>query len=269
MAPELMKLDNQMQEEPEIDDSSRMSVIEHLEELRRRIVVSVLAITGGSVAGWFLVPPVLRFISRPIGGRLVFVAPTEAFMAYLKLAVTLGMVLAAPVILVELWLYILPGLYPHEAKFFRRYIPLIVGLFVSGIVFSLLVVYPVMIHFLLRFEQGKLHAVMNVGKYLNFLTSLLVPFGFVFEFPLVIVILVKLGFMSHQTLREGRKMAYLLILVGAAILTPPDVISQLLMAIPLMLLYELGLLMTRKMKSVQETWSEEEEDNGPGEGTEG
>ncbi|MDI3281123.1 MAG: twin-arginine translocase subunit TatC [Bacillota bacterium] len=230
----------------------QMSIIEHLEELRWRIIVSLLAVGAGSVLGWFWAPRLLAFLARDVG-HFVFVSPTEAFFSYLRLAFTVGLILGLPVALVEAWLFILPGLYPHEVRFFARYVPLIVALFVLGVGFAYLAVYPVVLRFFLGFATEHIRPVMNVGRYLNFLTSLLLPFGLIFELPVLIVGLVKLGVVDRATLARGRRLAYLLAFVVGAVLTPPDVISQVMMALPLIVLYEFSLILVRGVRPLSES----------------
>lgn len=223
-----------------------MTTVEHLAELRRRILISVAAWVAGSVAGWIAAPGLLRYFAEDIGRSFIFVSPGEAFASQLKMALFVGLMLASPIIVVQAWLFVLPALFPHESRMARRYLVPSFALFVGGIAFAFFVVYPLALHFLLGFGTDEIQPNIAVGRFLTFLTSVTLPFGIVFQFPVVLVILVQLGFVTVDRLYRMRRMVIFLSVVIGALLTPPDVASQVLMAVPMILLYELTLLYLRK-----------------------
>ncbi|MCL4514620.1 MAG: twin-arginine translocase subunit TatC [Firmicutes bacterium] len=221
-----------------------MTIVEHLGELRRRIIVSSAATAVGSVGGYLLAPRVVRILGRSVG-RLIFVAPAEGFFTYLKIALMIGLVFASPVVLSEIWRFVLPGLTRREERYLRRYVPLIILLFLLGVVFAYLVIYPIALSFFLGFGTMRLKPVMAVGRLVGFVLSLLIPFGLMFELPVVVVILIKLGIIDLNFLLRHRKHAYFWAFVLGAVLTPPDVVSQVLMAAPMIALFEIGVLVAR------------------------
>ncbi|HLT58241.1 MAG TPA: twin-arginine translocase subunit TatC [Limnochordales bacterium] len=224
----------------------QMTTEEHLAELRSRLLVSLAALTAGSVVGWFLVPGMLRHFAQHIARRFVFVAPAEAFTTYLKMAVLIGAALASPIIVLEAWRFVLPALFPHERRVLQRFLPASLGLFAFGVAFGYLAVYPLALRFLLGFGTETVQPALSVARFLNFFISVTVPFGLVFQFPLVLIILVRIGIVSVERLMSLRKMVWFLSFVVGALLTPPDAVSQVMMAVPLIVMFELTLWRMRK-----------------------
>lgn len=218
-----------------------MSTIEHLTELRRRLIVAIVCFVAASGIGWLLVPLMLESFAMDVGRQFVFVSPAEGFMTHLKLALLAGLFLSAPVILYQAWQFILPGLFPHEQKLARRFVVPSLLLFVGGIAFSYFAVYPLALIFLLGFGSQDVEPTIAIARFVTFFVSVTLPFGLVFQFPIIIVLLVRLQMVSLVRLRNMRRVVYFLAFVVGALLTPPDVASQVLMAIPIILLYELTL----------------------------
>lgn len=225
---------------------AEMTTEEHLAELRSRILISLAALTAGTVIGWFLVPGLLRRFAQDTARPFIFVAPAEAFTSYLKMALLIGAGLASPVIVLEAWRFILPALFPHEQRLLGRYLPASFGLFACGVAFGFFAVYPVALRFFLGFGTESLQPAMAVGRFLSFFISVTVPFGLVFQFPLVLAILVRLGMVTVGGLVRLRRFVYFLSFVLGALLTPPDAASQVMMAVPLIILYEVTLWRMRK-----------------------
>lgn len=226
-----------------------MTIVQHLEELRRRLVVSLFALAAGAVFGWFQAGRVIHFLARQ-AGYLVFFHPTEAFFAYLDVALAVGLVIASPIVLGQLWLFIVPGLLPKEVHFFKRWVPWVVGLFVAGMAFGYFAVYPVALRFFVRMGRGMTPA-LAVQRYLGFLWTWIFPFGLMFELPLVLVVLAKLGVVTAARLRQGRKYFLFGAYVVAVFIAPSEIVLQLLIAIPLLVLYELSLPVVARVKPVQ------------------
>lgn len=218
-----------------------MSTEEHLTELRRRLIVSLLCLAAGAAVGWVFVPEMLRVFARDVGHTFVFVSPAEGFTTHLKLAFTAGMFLAAPVALFQLWQFVLPALFPHERRLAQQYVLPSLALFVFGIVFAYVAVYPLALLFLLGFGSGSVEPVLSVARFVTFLMSVTLPFGLVFQFPVVLFVLVRLELVTTHRLRALRRVIWFLAFIVSALLTPPDLASQVLMAIPIIVLYELAL----------------------------
>lgn len=231
-------------------DPDKMSFMEHLGELRTRIVRSLIAVLVGLVIAFPLSQRMVDYLSRPIqqsGNPLVFLAVTEAFWTQMKVALIAGVFLASPAILWQVWRFVAPGLYAHERKYAAPFV--IVGslLFIGGGAFALQVVVPYAVTFLLSYSRpGVLQPMISVGSYIDFLLKFTVAFGLVFELPLAITLAARMGLVTPQTLARNRKYAVLGAFVAAAILTPtPDVFNQALMAGPLIILYEVGIVAAR------------------------
>ena len=229
-----------------------MSLFEHLEALRKVIIISVIAIVIGSIVAYNYVDYFLNILLQPVTAlkmKLVFINVTEAFMTKFKLAILLGIIGSSPIILWQIWSFISPGLKPGERKFILRMIPVIILLFVAGILFAFFTVFQIATRFLLQFGGDIMSPMITIGKYISFALNFLVPFGLVFELPVVVYILAKLNIISHEFLVKNRKYALLIVFILAAALTPgPDVISQLLMAAPLLILYEISIFIAKFIK---------------------
>jgi len=224
--------------------------LSHLEELRKRIIVSFLCFFAASVAAYFFSGTILDFLITPLArfqnSQLYFQKPYEAFLTHIKVAAFAGFVFSLPVLITQGWLFVSPGLFGHE-KIIAALLSLIcLFLFLVGAGFAYWVVVPWGIHFLLEFQTESLKPLLGIGPYLSFLTGMIVAFGLLFDFPVVLIGLVRLGATNTNVLAKGRKIVIVVIFITAAILTPsPDPISQLLLAVPLILLFELSLVVAR------------------------
>jgi sec-independent protein translocase protein TatC len=230
-----------------VDD--KMSFMEHLGELRTRIMRSLVAVLVGLGIGLPFSQAIMDWLMRPAretGHNLVFLALTEAFWVQMKVGLIVGVFLAAPAILWQVWQFVSPGLHAHERKYAVPFVLIGSVLFIGGGAFSLFVVTPFAIKYLLSFERPGLLAMPSVGMYIDFLLKLTLAFGLIFELPLAITLLARMGVVTAKTLARHRKYAILGAFVAAAILTPtPDAFNQALMAGPLIVLYEVGIVCAR------------------------
>lgn len=223
-----------------------MSFMHHVDELRTRMVRAAAAIGVGMTAAFFFSEPIIAWLSRPLKAPLVFISPAEAFWANIKVAFLAGLVLSAPVVLYQAWKFLEPGLYPHERRFGGLFVVATSLLFVVGMAFCAYVVFPFAMEFLLSYKTGNLTPMLSVGTYIDFNVKFYLAFGLIFELPPVIILLSRLGVVTPEFLSANRKYAVLGAFVLAAILTPtPDVFNQCLMAVPLLLLFEVGVLCAR------------------------
>jgi sec-independent protein translocase protein TatC len=227
----------------------KMSFMEHLGELRVRIVRGLIAVLVGLLVSFPLSQRMVDFLARPIQGtghNLVFLAVTEAFWVQMKVALIAGLFLASPAILWQVWRFVAPGLYAEEKKYAAPFV--IVGslLFLGGGAFALKIVIPYAVTFLLSYARPGLQPMISVGSYIDFLLKFTVAFGLVFELPLGITLAARMGLVTPKVLARNRKYAILGAFVVAAILTPtPDMFNQALMAGPLIVLYEVGIVAAR------------------------
>ncbi len=228
-----------------------MTIVEHLEELRRRIFFALAALAVGTVVSWFFADEMLAFLIKPVTGAtgrgVVFVGVTEAFFVRFKLALAAGVFLSLPVLLYQIWAFVAVGLTPSERRSALWLLPPALLLFVGGALFSLVAIVPVGVRYLLGYKvPGVLEPMISIGAYVSFLTAFVLAFGAVFELPIVIVFLTKIGLVTPASLAAGRRYAIAAIVVAAAVLTPGgDVFSQLMMAVPTYLLYEISIWIAR------------------------
>jgi len=246
-----------------MDEQEKIPFTEHLEELRKRLIVCFIAVGVGFVLSYGFKEKLFQILTRPLirvmqsGDKLIFTGLPEAFFTYLKVAFLSGIILAAPVIFYEFWMFVAPGLYDKEKRLMVPVVVLSTVFFVGGAFFGYFIVFPFGFKFFLGFASETIRPLPSMREYLGFASKLLLAFGIVFELPLIITFLAKLGMVSVSFLKKNRKYAILLFFVGAAILTPPDVVTQIMMALPLILLYEISIIGARIFGKK----SSEEEDN--------
>jgi len=223
----------------------------HLEELRRRLIICFVSI-GVAFAGCYLFKERLfEVLMNPLvkvmkpGQNLVFTGLPEAFFTYLKVSLLAGILIASPVIIYQFWLFVAPGLYEREKRLLIPIVLLSTIFFVGGALFGYFIVFPYGFKFFLGFATEIIRPLPSMKEYMSFSSKLLIAFGLVFELPLVITFLAKLGIVSVDFLKKNRKYALLCFFIGAAILTPPDVVTQVMMALPLMVLYEISIIGAR------------------------
>ncbi|WP_416947540.1 twin-arginine translocase subunit TatC [Oleidesulfovibrio sp.] len=245
-----------------------MTLLEHLDELRFRLVRCSIAIGIGFLACYgfaeqlfnYLVAPLLAVM--PESSTLIFTELPEAFFTYLKISAVAGMFLSSPYIFYQIWAFIAPGLYDEEKKYIAPMAAISAIFFTAGACFGYFIVFPFAFDFFMSFNSETIQAMPKLGEYLSFSLKLLIAFGLIFEMPLFAFFGARIGILTAEKMRKGRKIATLCFFIVAAILTPPDVVSQLLMAGPLLLLYEVSIYVAqifgRKSRTEEETEEPEE-----------
>ena len=218
-----------------------LTLIDHLDELRGRVVQFLCVYVVCCFFTYTLTASLLPYIIRPVR-MVVFNAPGEAFSAYMILTLLGGFIISLPFFLYQLWAFAWQALTDKERKYILLFGPLSFFFFIVGIAFAFFVVVPIALKFLLSFSSEFVVPMISIKSYISFVGNFVLAFGIVFELPLVLVFLVKIGIATPAFLRQYRRHAIMAILILSAILTPPDVVSQLFMAIPLVVLYELGVL---------------------------
>lgn len=245
-------------------EEQKMPLMEHLSELRKRIIICLVALLVAFLFTFSFSEYIFELLLFPLNytpkfsikegiifvwdqklqnTKLVFLGPAEAFWMNMKIALVSGFILTIPLIFYQLWKFISPGLYAHEKKYVLPFVFSATGLFLVGVTFCYLIVLPFALNFLLNYKVGEfLMPMLSVGLYIDFLLKFLLAFGFVFELPILIVITTRMGLITPQTLKKYRKLAIVLAFVVAAIITPtPDAFNQTLMALPMIILYEVGI----------------------------
>jgi sec-independent protein translocase protein TatC len=232
-------------------DEKKLPLRAHLQELRKRLILSFVSVGVGFVLSYAFSEPLFDLLAAPLlhvmppGGALIFTSVAEAFFTYMKVAFIAGLILASPVVLYQVWAFVAPGLYRHEKRYVVPFVLLGSLFFALGILFGYFVAIPFGFKFLIGYASDLIKPMPSMKEYLSFTVKFLLAFGLVFEFPVVLLLLARIGVVDAKTLRRYRKYAILLIFVFAAIMTPPDIISQVLMALPLMGLYELSILLAK------------------------
>ncbi len=224
-----------------------MTILEHLRELRTRLIVSGIGIgVGMTISAVFLTWPVIKLLSEPSGLTLVALRPTETFVTYFKVAMVTGAALAMPVIVWQTLLFVLPALHAHEKRWVYIAVPFITIAFAAGLAFGFFIVIPSAVRFLGGFGGDTIQQFWSIEEYLTFITTLLFWIGLSFETPIAIFFLAKLGIVNPRGLGRFRRYAIVGSFAIAAVITPtPDPFNQTLVAVPMYLLYELGVLLAR------------------------
>jgi sec-independent protein translocase protein TatC len=230
----------------------KMPLTSHLEELRKRLIRSLIAVAITFPIAYYFKEWLFKIITRPLmkalpeNSHMIYTGLPEAFFNYLKISFFAGLILASPYILFQVWRFISPGLYKSERKYVGPFVVLSTLLFTGGVLFCYFLVLPPAFKFFIEFSTDFLKPMVSLKEYLSLALKLLLAFGIVFEIPVFIFFLSRVGVVNARMLASKRKYAILIIFVVAAILTPtPDAFTQLLMAGPMIILYEIGILVSR------------------------
>ncbi len=223
-----------------------MGFWDHVVELRRRLLVCAAVLTAATVACFFFVEPAAQYLMEPVGEMtFVYLSPPELFMSYVRIALIGAVVVSSPVLLFQLWMFVKPGLEKRERR------ALVWGLlfgalfFAAGSSFAFFVIIPFSLRFFLQYQNESIRAMFSFSEYVGFVSSMVLAFGVAFELPIATSILAALGIVKGSAMAAARRYAVLLIFIGAAIITPPDVVSQVLLAMPMLVLFELSVRIAR------------------------
>ncbi|MDR7928222.1 twin-arginine translocase subunit TatC [Acidithiobacillus thiooxidans] len=243
--------------------------IGHLLELRRRVLVSVIAIFVGFLVSYPFSKTIYNILAAPLiavlpkGSHLIYTSLPEVFLTYIQLSLISGFVLALPVVLYQFWAFLAPGLYEHERKAFFPLIFASIFLFIGGMLFAYFVVFPNAFRFFTSFSGSDITAMPKVDSYLSLIVKFSLAFGLAFQIPILIVVLVRVGILQVATLRRSRRYAFLVCAIASAVLSPPDVMSMVLLLIPMYMLFELGLFFAGRIRTRQPAEENAEEEETP------
>jgi sec-independent protein translocase protein TatC len=219
-------------------DGAVMTLVDHLTELRRRLFRAILGIVVGSAIGFYFAEHVITFLAEPAPGRLLNLAPGDAFAIYLRVSIVIGIILAMPVILYQVWAFVAPGLTDRERKVVRPWVPLALLFFALGVAIAW-VVFPFALDFLLSFGRGVFANELSATGYFNFITTMFLAFGLVMEFPILLFGLSRVGIVTSARLRAARRYVILGIAIFAAVVTPGgDLVSPFALGGTMYLLFE-------------------------------
>lgn len=248
-----------------MDEQDKIPFTSHLEELRGRLIACAVAVGVGFLISYGFKKQLFDILVAPLtqamqtGDTLIYTNLPEAFFTFLKVSLLSGLMIGSPVIIYQFWMFVAPGLYDREKKLLVPVILLSSFFFIGGALFGYFIVFPWGFKFFLGFATETIRPMPSMKEYLAFSSKLLLAFGLVFELPLVLTFMARLGIVTVPFLKKNRKYAVLIFFAGAAIITPPDVVTQIMMAFPLMLLYEISIIGAKLFgkKPAAETDSEE------------
>jgi len=264
------------EEEEEVDElgQKKMTLVEHLDELRTRLIRALIALVVGMAAALALSPYAILHLSRPLlsvmkgQDGLITTSTTAPFMMYLKMSLYLGLIISSPVVFYQIWMFIAAGLYPHEKKYVRYAVPFSAGLFITGTLFFLLFISQYLLGFFYGFAKWlpgiDLKVQITLDNHLTFMTNMMLVFGLCFQTPIAVLILAKMGLVTTKTLSRFRKHVIVVILIIAAFSTSPSPVDQVALAIPMWMLYELGIVLAyffverKRRKEEREFWADDE-----------
>lgn len=244
-----------------------LTVIEHVEELRKRLFFTAIFFVVALFAGFYFAKPIIKFIQFSDQAQqftLNASNPADPLTVYLSVTFFVALLLVSPILLFQLWLFITPGLHDNERKATLKYIPYAFFLFLGGIAFSYYILFPNVMRFMVNLSNDlELETIVNINEYFSFLFKLVVPFGFIFQLPVLTLFLARIGLLNPQLMVKFRKYSYFGLFVLAVLLAPPDLVSNVLVAVPLFILYEFSIVIARvgyhKFLAAEEARLKEEE----------
>jgi sec-independent protein translocase protein TatC len=226
-----------------------MTTVDHIIELRKRLMIIVVFFVVAVIASFFLAGPLIQFLQMSDQARELTLNAfriTDPFKILITVMMLLAIIMTSPLILYQVWAFISPGLYQKERTATLSYIPFIFFLFIGGVSFSYFVVFPFVIQFMTDLsEKLNIEQTIGINEYFSFLFQLTIPFGFVFQMPVVLLFLTRLGILTPMMLTKYRKYIYLVLVVVADILTPPDIMSHVLVTLPLIILFEISIIIAK------------------------
>jgi sec-independent protein translocase protein TatC len=229
----------------------KLPITEHLEELRQRLIKALAAVFVLAIISYIFAEKILETILRPLvssipdGSSLVFVSLTEAFIAYIKISILSGLVVASPYVFYQLWMFVVPGLYSREKKASLQFVSMAVLALFLGILFCYFIILPVLFPFLLSFGKELIKPLPTIKSSVSVVIRLFLIFGLIFEIPVTSFYLAKIGLLRSEFFKGARKFYFLLSFILAAIITPPDIISQLIVGFPLFAIFEASMLLAK------------------------
>ncbi|POZ54189.1 Sec-independent protein translocase protein TatCy [Lysinibacillus sphaericus] len=227
-----------------------LTVTEHLVELRKRLLICAVFFVIALIVGFYLAEPIIKYIQYSKEAEQLTLNAfkvTDPLVVYLQVTVIIAFVLSSPLLLHQIWLFITPGLHETERKATLKYIPYSFILFIAGASFSYYVLFPYVMHFMMGLSADlEIQQTIGINEYFSFLFRLVMPFGIVFQLPVVTLFLARLGILNPELMVKFRKYAYFVLVVIAVFLAPPDFISNVIVAIPLFLIYEISIIIARR-----------------------
>ncbi|MFK9093075.1 twin-arginine translocase subunit TatC [Bacillus salipaludis] len=225
--------------------NQEQSLVTHLGELRKRLIITLLAFIVCLFGTFMYVQEIYKWLIRDFDHGLAVLGPSEILWVYFMISGVSAIGLTIPIAAYQTWLFVKPGLTQKERQITLTYIPGLFALFITGLSFGYFVLYPLVLNFLLSLSRGQFTTMFTAEKYFKFMMNLTLPFGFLFELPLIVMFLTSLGIIHPMLLSKARKMAYFLLTIIGIFITPPDLISDILVIVPLFVLYECSVTLSK------------------------
>ncbi|MBM4762037.1 twin-arginine translocase subunit TatC [Bacillus sp. B15-48] len=246
-------------------EDKELNVIDHLDELRKRLMISVFAFLVFFVVGFIFVEDIYQFFVQDLDVKLIVLGPSDIVWIYFMIASVIALAGTIPILATQIWLFVKPALKPIERKMTLSYIPALFILFIVGLLFGYFVIFPVVLNFLIELSGEMVVTNFTADKYFRFIMNMTIPFGILFLMPVVIMFLTSLGLVNPYVLAKVRKYAYFVLVIIAVVISPPDILSDFLVTIPLLFLYEISVNLSKivykkKLKKEKE-WEEAELEN--------
>lgn len=226
-------------------EKKEMNVLEHLDELRKRMIYTLIAFMISFVSSFIFVEDLYRWFVRNLNNKLVILGPSDILWVYMVIAGIFAITITIPVAAYQTWKFLAPGLTLEEQKLTLAFIPGVFLLFVIGISFGYFVLFPIVFTFLTTLSEMQFETMYTADNYFRFVINLTLPFGLLFEMPLVVMFLTRLGIINPVSLAKARKVAYFVLIVVSIFITPPDFVSDILVIVPLLFLYEVSISLSK------------------------
>lgn len=241
-------------------EDKELNLVDHLDELRKRLIISAVAFVAFFIVGFMYVEEIYSWFVRDLDVKLIVLGPSDIVWIYFMIATLIAIAGTIPIIALQIWLFVKPALKPNERKISLSYIPALFILFIVGLAFGYFVIFPTVLNFLVELSGDMLVTNFTADKYFRFIMNMTLPFGVLFELPVVVMFLTSLGVINPYVLTKIRKYAYFVLIVISVIISPPDFMSDVLVTIPLLVLYEISINLSkivyrRKVKKEKE-WEE-------------
>lgn len=238
-------------------EDKELQLVDHLDELRKRIIISALAFVAFFIVGFIYVVDIYNWLVRDLDVKLIVLGPSDIIWVYFMIATVIAVAGTIPVLAIQIWLFVKPALKPIERKITLSYIPALFILFIVGLAFGYLVIFPMVLQFLVNMGADMFVTNFTADRYFRFIMNMTIPFGVLFELPAVVMFLTSLGIINPFVLAKIRKYAYFVLIIIAIIITPPDFMSDFVVTVPLLLLYEVSINLSKfvykkRMKKLKE-----------------
>lgn len=226
-------------------EDKELQLVDHLEELRKRIIITVLAFVAFFIVGFIYVDDIYKWFVRDLDVKLMVLGPSDIMWIYFMLATVVAVAGTIPVLAFEIWLFVRPALRPVERRVTITYVPALFLLFIIGLAFGYFVIFPMVLKFLINIGADMFVTNFTADRYFSFILNMTLPFGVLFELPVVVMFLTSLGIINPFVLAKIRKYAYFVLVIIAVVITPPDFMSDFVVTLPLLLLYEVSINLSK------------------------